>query len=404
MNVDPILEARQLIEAERYFEAQTLLASLNSSDAAALLRKLDTFLDQPHSTTFKPPHVARPRIEGTAFFCERCGRKSGAEMARCDNRAADQCIYALQQDAGHRIGVMLVGFAVFGCFFGIPLMAALNTPSISPFSVLFILPFLAVGVTALAFALHSLFGSKTALVNPTTGFAWYKLSILGLPLEQTVTLGIEPQQLNFTMIPTPDLPLSVLALKAENDVFLPHPAANLAFSAALLGLIQRGVLWVGRPNLHRSTLGSKPHPVHQPDYVLMLSTASPIEGALEQRIVTAMTRWQGAGKSSRRGGMTLFDICRALYDGETYTNSYSWLLDIVRQDATARGVGIIQPQKMQLGPFRSSVERYEPSVKMQHYAAQIEAAVKAFEQANGDFGRRFKFGVMNGLSRMDPSD
>ena len=404
MNVDPIQEARQLIEAQRYFEAQTLLASLNSPDAAALLRKLDTFLDQPPAAPFKPPHVARPRIEGTAFFCERCGRESGTEMARCDNRAADQCPYSLHLDSAHPVGVALVGFAVFGCFFGIPLMAALNTPDLSPLMALFIMPFLAVGVGALAFGLYSLFGYETALVNPTTGFAWHKLTILGLPIEQTVTQGIEPLTLDLTMIPTPDLPLSVLALKAEKGVFLPNPAANLAFSAALLGLLQRGVLWVGRPNLHRSTLGSKPHPVHQADYVLMLSTASPIEGALEQRIVTAMTRWQRAGKSSRRGGMTLFDICRALYDGETYTSSYSWLLDIVRQDATARGVGGLQHHKFQLGSFRRIYERYEPSPATQHYTAQIGDALKTFEQSNGDFGRRFKYGVINGLSRMDPSD
>ena len=318
--------------------------------------------------------------------CEKCYRGVGLPIAACPDRSAGSCPYRVWQNRSRwKEGIYFLACAAIWNTMIFFLVLEVITGEMSWFGrvglALFATPFVLVGLGLPCAGFYFLFRRRVTWHNSSSGTMWQQEWVFRVQCwrrvvarQEVVALeGELPQDLLSTPSVAALAPQPSQAGRKPKDKDL---AANVA-ETALLGLLSRGMLEVHRANFFTtsgnrgdgyvdcpSSMGEMLRYTSTQNHVAYLIAASAaasrsiVEGTLEGRILGLMRDWPTSPQAQDWPlPPTIYLLVQAIFEKD-HNNPDRWLLDLVREDAVARG--LLTRQKG--GRMRRSLYKPEPSL------------------------------------------
>ena len=367
--------------------------------------------------------------------CESCNREVGLAIADCPSRASGACPYQFRRDRPDwKAGIFPLAIAAFLVFwvsavFTEVVMGAKpwsGRPGLALFSTTFVL----IGLGPAVAAIYLLYGRLAKLYNPAQGTMWRQWTLFGGTVgRQVVTRG---EVLAMPLDLGQDLrnPPSVAALAPEPSRPGGTPrdyvvAAN-ALRAALLGLLAQGLLEVvqakiditgiafgrvhGYINLREAALSGFKKLTERSYVVYLIAPKSAgshptVEGTLENRTLELVRNWPRSSEFEHWPlSPTIHLLVRAIL-GRDHSDPNRWLLDLVYEDAVARGLFT----KKQERRGRTQRTLYEPVTPLDGRLVADAEAMRAMwarvVQQQPAFAEAFEKEIRSGISsRTQSSD
>lgn len=335
---DQFRKASDLIKAKRYEDARSLLQTIDHPKSREWLIKLDQRI---------PP--AEPKVDGSRFFCEYCGKEAGPEMFTCSRRAAEQCPYHFAVRALLPIGITLLFpgliFLLVGLGLTTDLFATLaediDTPS--PEQPFFGIVFTLIGALLIFGAIYTQLVRRTVLINPRKFFQWERQTLFGWEVYRSVTAGVVP--LNFEPPAHPEV-ASIGALFATKSRKEESERAAELFLHTLVNMAATNTIEMARARRYKSRFGSPLGDYTGKDQYLVRGTGrATASGALETRILDTVTTWYADEQylATSNTGLTPYELVRSMYQRDAAAPAAT-MIYWVEEDAAARGLGAFKRQ------------------------------------------------------------
>lgn len=287
------------------------------------------------------------------FRCEKCGRRAGPEMIACPERPADACPYAFEEVSSSKGGCLVatgIAFALAALVFVLGVSQGDGMIA------------LAAALAALGLGAAGVFGvftllsdSAPMLLNQDTGASWTRVSLLGRTFSEQITFPPCPVLID-------DAPLLDLSVPPSTALLDPEIAARGSeaevrqhardvLELTLAALIGQQALTL-EVSASCSAYLNRPVKLTATRYLLEPGLgADAVSGALEERLVRTAAEWRTRCQEERARLLSpgvnwrfpaprtieVHQLVVCLYDADPI-DPYRWLIDLVHQDALARGV------------------------------------------------------------------
>lgn len=279
--------------------------------------------------------------------CSNCRRQLGKEMLTCPRREIGEnstCQFRVEHRRLSAKG--LGGLLLFGLVMMLfPVLAYLYGKGLPLWVKGLLTPLLVVGGGFMITGIFQLFGSETILFNAQTGQSWQQITILGVPVTETVFGAIET-------IPWEGTPARVMRYPASVAAFYRQDTSPDIFSTALLYLLAKNVVQLGQMSVVTRMRRRKRVYVLRPGEAY---ASAEVRGHLEKRIwevvgqaesVTNVFTFNGSFYPRQyRAALSLEDAVLMVFEGgQPHPGNYL-VTALVGPDAEALGLGTIQGER-----------------------------------------------------------
>ena len=367
--------------------------------------------------------------------CASCNREVGLAIADCPSLAVGACPHQFRRDRPNwKPAIFFLAFAAFwntgvSFFFKEVVTGAMSWYGRLGLA-LFGTPFALGGLVTAYAAMYGLLGRRVTLYNPAQGTMWRQLTLFGVRVWREVVTSGELLAMPLDLGRELRNPPSLLALVPElswsgrtpkTDEFV---AANLV-GAALLSLLAQGLLEVRRAKIditgitfgvgddyiyhyHLSQKGKaarygvskltgRSYLTHLVAPVITASHPT-VEGTLENRTLELVRNWPRSSEFEHWPlSPTIYHLVRAIL-GKDHSDPNRWLLDLVYQDAVARG--LLTKKQERRGRTRRTL--YEPLMPLDGRLVADAEAMRAMwarvVQQQPAFADAFEKEIRSGIS------